>query len=595
MTRTPSGKILDSSFVKNSFLWFPAIFILALYAPALGNGFVWDDDKAFFQYPYYRNIDYLLKVFSQPLIFWSDYFRPLTSSTFILQIHFFGLVPFELHFVNILLHICNTIMVGLLARKIVGNAVLRDRYSVIPLFAAIFYASHPALIESVSWISDRFDLLVTFFMLLTLLIDSYMEKIFLRAALAGLSFFLASLSKEMALALVCVFPFWHLAFFKGIASKPAELVKQLHKRGHTQVYIALFIAGLVYLGIRYNAIGHLVSNADSTSITGNSFLSHLLLVARSYAEYLSLMIIPFGNLSPVHPVKLPIDIHQPLNWLPLFGLVLVLASLPFIIRKISRSGWLLLASLAALLPITNLIPIHRPAGSFYSESYLVFPIAIWTLFLTSLLSEWIGTADKASVKTLRSAGAVVLAIWFLASLVSVRNTVPLWKDDATLWKWASTTKPGSDTAQINLSSVLSDEKHFLGAMKAAQKATEINPDNPVAWSALGRAQTGLGWHESAETAFKRSIELDQENVQTWISLAQLQMERKNYNDAINILSNIVVRNDPNNVTALINLAYSYEKVNAISKAISTYQAVLKVTARPETVHYVKKRLQALSH
>ncbi|MGW8246751.1 MAG: tetratricopeptide repeat protein [Acidiferrobacterales bacterium] len=486
-------------------------------------------------------------------------------------------------------------MVGLLARKIVGNAVLRDRYSVIPLFAAIFYASHPALIESVSWISDRFDLLVTFFMLLTLLIDSYMEKIFLRASLAGLSFFLASLSKEMALALVCVFPFWHLAFFKGIASKPAELVKQLHKRGHTQVYIALFIAGLVYLGIRYNAIGHLVSNADSTSITGNSFLSHLLLVARSYAEYLSLMIIPFGNLSPVHPVKLPIDIHQPLNWLPLFGLVLVLASLPFIIRKISRSGWLLLASLAALLPITNLIPIHRPAGSFYSESYLVFPIAIWTLFLTSLLSEWIGTADKASVKTLRSAGAVVLAIWFLASLVSVRNTVPLWKDDATLWKWASTTKPGSDTAQINLSSVLSDEKHFLGAMKAAQKATEINPDNPVAWSALGRAQTGLGWHESAETAFKRSIELDQENVQTWISLAQLQMERKNYNDAINILSNIVVRNDPNNVTALINLAYSYEKVNAISKAISTYQAVLKVTARPETVHYVKKRLQALSH
>jgi cytochrome c-type biogenesis protein CcmH/NrfG len=595
MTRIPSGNIRESRLVTNSFLWFPAILILILYAPALGNGFVWDDDKAFFQYPYYRDVGYLLKVFSQPLIFWPDYYRPLTSSTFILQIHFFGLAPYSLHLVNILLHVSNTIMVGLLARKIVVTTKVHDRYSLLPLFAAIFYASHPALIESISWISDRFDLLVTFFLLLTLLLDSYVAKRILRAALAGITFFLATLSKEMALALVCAIPFWHLAFFDRPTLKPADFLKQLWRRGHLQVYIAMFIAGLLYLGIRYAAIGHLVSNANSKSITGESFLSHLLLIARSYTEYLSLMIAPFGNLSPVHPVKLPVDYHQPLNWLPLLELVLVLGTLLFLIRKFPRTGWLLLASLVALFPIINLIPIHRPAGSFYSESYLVFPMAMWTLFLTSLLSDGVEISEKAGVKKFRSAGIVILALWFSASLVSIRNTVPLWKDDATLWKWASIKQPNSDTAQINRSSTLSDEKRFMEAMKASKKAIEINPDNAIAWSSLGRAQTGLGWHESAETAFKRSIELDPENVQTWISLAQLQMARKNYKEAINILSNIVVRNDPNNVTALINLAFSYEKVHATGKAISTYQAVLKVTARPETVHYVQKRLKALAH
>lgn len=594
MARILSGNFRESRLVTNSFLWLPALLILVLYAPALGNGFVWDDDKAFFQYPYYRDIGYLFKVFSQPLIFWPDYYRPLTSSSFILQIHFFGLSPYNLHLFNILLHICNTLMVGLLAKKIVGAAKFNDPYFLLPLFGAIFYATHPALIESTTWISDRFDLLVTFFLLLTLLLDAYVRRRSLRAALVGITFFLATLSKEMALALACAIPFWHLAFLDGITFKPADFIKKLWHRGHLQAYIAIFVAGLLYLDVRYLAIGHLVSNTDSKSITGDSFFSHLLLVARSCIEYLSLLVVPFGNLSPVHPVKLPVDWHQPLNWLPLLGLVLVFGVLLFFIRKLPRTGWLFLASLAALLPIVNLIPIHRPAGSFYSESYLVFPVAMWTLFISSLVSDWVELFQKAGERKYRAAGIAVLAIWFSASLVSIRNTVPLWKDDTTLWKWASIKQPNSDTAQINRSSTLSDEKRFLEATKASKKAIAINPDNPVAWSSLGRAQTGLGWHESAETAFKHSIALDPKNPQTWISLAQLQIARKNYKDAINILSNIVVRNDPNNVTALINLAYCYEKVNATGDAISTYRAVLKITARPETVHYVQKRLKALT-
>ena len=66
------------------------------------------------------------------------------------------------HFTNLLFHLANTVLLFLLLRRLT-QAPWRSA------FAAALFGLHPLHVESVAWISERKDVLSTFFGLLTLL------------------------------------------------------------------------------------------------------------------------------------------------------------------------------------------------------------------------------------------------------------------------------------------------------------------------------------------------------------------------------------------------------------------------------------------
>src|SRR3954447_14066258 len=128
------------------------------YRPAWHGGFLWDDDA------YIINNELLTAPQGWQRIWFSldspsQYF-PLTYSTFRIEHALWGLNTTGYHCVNLLLHVGNALLVwAVLARLRVPGSWL----------AAAIFALHPVQVESVAWITERKNVLMGFFFLLTLL------------------------------------------------------------------------------------------------------------------------------------------------------------------------------------------------------------------------------------------------------------------------------------------------------------------------------------------------------------------------------------------------------------------------------------------
>jgi protein O-mannosyl-transferase len=86
---------------------------------------------------------------------------PLTRISHMLDFEVFGANPWGHHLTNVLLHAANGVLLFLGLKRMTG-AMWRS------LIVAALFALHPLRVESVAWITERKDVLSTFFGLLAL-------------------------------------------------------------------------------------------------------------------------------------------------------------------------------------------------------------------------------------------------------------------------------------------------------------------------------------------------------------------------------------------------------------------------------------------
>lgn len=142
-----------------------AILILIFYAyyPILQADFVNYDDGL-----YITNNTNIQDGISVKSIFWafqSFYaanWHPLTMLSHMLDFHLYGMNASGHHLTNVILHIGNSLLLLLVLQLMTGE-LWRST------LVAFLFALHPLHVESVAWISERKDVLSTFFMLLSLL------------------------------------------------------------------------------------------------------------------------------------------------------------------------------------------------------------------------------------------------------------------------------------------------------------------------------------------------------------------------------------------------------------------------------------------
>jgi hypothetical protein len=135
-------------------------------------------------------------------------YHPLTSLSFALDAQVFGIEPAGFHLENLLLHCANAVFLYSLLNRLTG-ATWRSA------LVAALWAVHPLRVESVAWITERKDMLMAFFGLLSLraYVDYVHRPSGWKYGLMCLLLVLSLLSKPTLMvmpALLLILDFWPL-------------------------------------------------------------------------------------------------------------------------------------------------------------------------------------------------------------------------------------------------------------------------------------------------------------------------------------------------------------------------------------------------
>ena len=573
----------------------PALFVLSLaaatimaYRPAWNGGFLWDDDAYITNNELLTAPNGLRRIwlsFDSP----SQYF-PLTYTSFRIERALWGLNPSGYHWTNIFLHVANALLVWrLLARLKLPGAWL----------AAAIFALHPVQVESVAWITERKNVLMGFFFLLTLFAwiaftDESTRRPWRFYVLAMILYALALSAKTTACTLPAA-----LLLILWLQKKP------IGKRRLIQILPFLilgFSMGLVAVWWeRYHQGTH-------GPLFALSSLERTLVASHAVWFYLGKLLWP-SNLIFIYP-KWTIAATRALDytWL-LAGVALCFAI--YLARRYLGRGVEVAAVffVATLSPVLGFIMLYTFRYTFVADHYqylaCIAPIALFSAGTANLA----GVFTRARPFILSAAACAAAVLWALTWRQSA-----MYGDIEALWRTTLAKNPNCWMAHNNLGIVLFqkgeideavshyritlnlqpdfwDADYNLGtallkkgeideAIAYCTRAVTIAPNDPDAQVALGNSLAQKERVDDAIAHYKKALAIRPDYFIAHYALGHIFLEKGEIDAAV-FHSRAAVSIQPQNADAHTNLAVAFDEKGQIAEAIKQYEQALEIS--PQSV------------
>jgi len=474
-----------------------AVLVLAVYAPALRNGFVWDDTALVLRDPLIRSWRLIPEGFEHFLFTdatASDFYRPIQRLTYTLDYGAFAFQPAGYHLTSILCHLAAALALLLLAGELLDLFGIEERKRKwIASLATLAWAIHPVHNAAVAYISGRADPLAALFGFLGLFAGIRSARTTGRSRWmllvgAGVLLLLSALSKETGLIF--------LALLFAIL-----LLKKRWRELLPTTVVVLFVA-VGYLSLRLPA-EHVPA---PTLHPPAPLLVRPVLAARAVAEYAGLILLPL-NLHmdrdvETHPEGANATRANTAAWRELqtlLGILLVGGVIFWLWRIRTREPAIfccLILTAIAYLPVSGFFHLNASVA----EHWIYLPTAF--LFLAAGLA-----LSRISLPMI--AIASVFALWFV--FLGARTWIRTfdWKDQRTFLE--RTVASGGDSVRmlINLAVLELGEGHYDVAKKQLALALRKEPEQPLAVLALAsvaiRQDDFDGAHELLNRATKMEL------------------------------------------------------------------------------------------
>ncbi len=526
----------------------PVALTLIIYKNVGSYGFVWDDASFLLRNPALRTEAWSEQIW-KALPFSDNYFRPLVLLSFAIDLHLFNTSAGAMHWVNLLIHCTNVALVFFLASHLAKNKGLNARW--VAVIAASLYASHPSLVETTSWISGRFDQLCTLFMLSGLLSASEFKLQRNKIIWTSLFFLAAALSKEIAVIFPAVLFIW-LTITTNTKLDLAALKQELVKNKF--IYASILVTGILYLAIRYSALGYLTVN-DSRIRVG-SVLQHLLLTCKSFYWYLKLSFWPFSFISPYHETLTPLSLDDHEAWIGVVAFSSFLLTTIYLVfkKRDALSGGFFVLYFIAIGPLLHILKPLTIGANIVHERFLTFALAIVCIGL-----GYFAEAGKDLLKNIKlNPVKIVIIPWILFGALTSNLNSTFWRSDIVLWNWASHLNPRSVDAQNNLAAAYLEKEQGQLALEAAQAALNLSPNDPVILANYATALKKLERNEEALKIYMAIEETDGDNAGLANNIGTVFMALDRLPEAENYFRKAVTLS-PTHWVAIANLSRALKK------------------------------------
>jgi tetratricopeptide (TPR) repeat protein len=462
-----------------------AAVVLGVYYPAIFGGYSPVDDLKILQWM--NN----LETYDFTDLFFLNggyYYRPLTLSTFMLDQIMWGAEAVFMHVENLLLHLLNASLVFAIARGLCRRAKSLPPW--LPLLGSLLFALHPLNAEAVCWISGRYDLLATSFVLfsLWLLVWALKRTSLWRQVPALLCALLGCLAKEPALfffggAVLMVFE-----RYRRNCVSPSELARNV-----LPSLIFWSVGALAYLAFRYQALSGRDTGVHSlaVSVTNQAgvidWLDQLRIVVKVSGFYLKKVFFPYPlNFSIV-------DIS---DYYLVAGVVFVLLC-GWLLRQVWRAKPASVLSLTGILVWSSalLVVFGHMAWTPVAERYLYMS----TAFLSLALISWL--ASLRPDKVLTPAFTVVFLLLVPNAALTVERAL-IWSDPVALAEDTVAKSPNFLPARKDLANYYL----VLGQADKGRKLLESLAKEERSKGYLGD-DLSLAWQLSKEGQLERAHEI----------------------------------------------------------------------------------------
>ncbi len=454
--------------------WWLALALAALtlgtYLPTLDNAFVDYDDQLYLtENPQVQSGlggASLVYAFTTPV---AANWHPLTILSHMLDCQLFGLSAGWHHFVSLLLHIANTLLVFFVWRRMTG-AMWRSA-----ALAALF-AVHPLHVESVAWAAERKDVLSGCFFFLTLW--AYVRYAQGRAgaepgikkwyALALGFFALGLLGKPMLVTVpfvLLLLDYWPLSRVSASPPYRAALVPIVLEK--IPFLLLSAVASVITFMVQQKAGAMILMASIPISL-------RLTNAGVSYGRYLLKTFCPM-DLAPFYPYPA----GWPFETVIAAVLLLMVATIAALRLRRDRPyllvGWLWF--LGMLVPVIGIVQagLQSLADRYtYLPLLGIFMLVIWWLAdLAQQFPRW--------QLSIQSAGAAAVAA---CAIISARQTT-FWNSTTALFGHAVEVTSESALAEYTLGRALFVTGDYGSAETHLREAVRIDPIHAEAWCNLG--------------------------------------------------------------------------------------------------------------
>lgn len=477
-------------------IWVPALVVLLVYARAPWLGLAWDDSALTVDNPNLASLHGLWDLWTQET--WkasgldeqASYYRPVAMTSFWLVARVSTAAAAH-HVTNVLLHAGNAALLAY---------VLRGRLRAAPLTASLlacFWAVATANSEAVLWISGRFDVLVTTFLLAAFAANGGTRRWLVPLAFAG-----ALLTKEVAVA-------WALVL---VVDDVVLLGRDWRERWRKwAVLFALFAA---YVAMRRGvgiATGDAAVHALGWALPGFASIA-----SRVAAK----LFVPVG-LDPLQPLRLLPTVGIVATFAVLGGLLLVAAR-----RRRDPASWGAAVVVAicwfvlTLAPMSVIPPAEPVAGDRYGYAAsvgIVLGLAAGVVVLRSRRPT-----------QLVHAGVGVLAVVH-GVLTEVR--IPAWKDRESIARSMVAAHPDSAHAHYLLGYLALERRDAVEAEEQLSKSLALTRS----WRALDAACVLELRRDRLDVAERYCLESAAEeptNPRVWVNLASVHVKERHWKKAL---------------------------------------------------------------